>query len=473
MHVTSTSERGAFVKIKLIAPHDLSPDTISSAQTFAIQKVNLPLLAALTPAEHKVTIVDEVFDADDTSEDVDLVGITVMTDLVLRAYQIADAYRERSVKVVMGGIHATALPGEALQHADAVVAGEAESAWPQLLLDAASGNMQKLYRASTVANLAGMPVPRRDLYPKRASGSYIPLTTGIETGRGCPYSCEFCSIGSVMGRQYRMRPTSEVVAEMTSAGSSHFFLVDDALAVNRPASRRLFAEMIPLGLKWAGQGNITLAEDLDLLRLMKRSGCVGLLVGFESIQKEPAGGMTKLTNLRISFEEAVRRFHGEGIALLGAFIFGFDHENQDVFDQTLEFSIKNRLDALELRILTPFPGTRLYSRLLEEKRLFMSDWWLGGYPADTLLFQPKGMTSEQLVDGFVRLNRQIYSVGSILKRFLGMSPKLRGTFGSSVYAGLNWATRQRYLKGIRVPQPFVKRAESNGNLHLKCESVKG
>jgi radical SAM superfamily enzyme YgiQ (UPF0313 family) len=154
----------------------------------------------------------------------------------------------------------------------------------------------------------------------------------------------------------------------------------------------------------------------------------------------------------------------EGIALLGAFIFGFDHENPDVFDQTLEFSMKNRLDAIELRILTPFPGTRLYSRLLAEGRLFMPDWWLHGYPADTLLFQPKGMTADQLVDGFVRLNRHSYSVSSILKRFLGMSPKLRGMFGSSVYAGLNWATRQRYLKGIRVTQPFVKRAELNENL---------
>jgi radical SAM superfamily enzyme YgiQ (UPF0313 family) len=452
------------MKIKLIAPHDLGTDTISSAQTFAIQKANLPLLAALTPAEHTVTIVDEAFDADDSGEEVDLVGITVMTELALRAYQIADAYRERGVKVVMGGIHATVLPDEALQHADAVVAGEAETVWPKLLLDAASGNMQKLYRAGTAANLAGMPVPRRDLYPKRTSGSYIPLTTGIETGRGCPYNCEFCSIGPIMGRQYRMRPTSEVIADITSSGNSHLFLVDDALAVNRPAGKRLFAEMAPLGLKWAGQGYVTLAEDLDLLRLMKRSGCVGLLVGFESVQKEPASGMAKLTNLRISFDEAVRRFHGEGIALLGAFIFGFDHEDPDVFDRTFEFSMKNRLDAMELRILTPFPGTRLYSRLLEENRLFMPDWWLRGYPADTLLFQPKGMTSNQLVDGFVRLNRQTYSVGSILKRFFGMSPRRRGMFGSSVYAGLNWATRQRYLQDIRIPQPFVKRSASDGNL---------
>jgi radical SAM superfamily enzyme YgiQ (UPF0313 family) len=464
MNVPSTIEKGARVKIKLIAPHDLSPDTISSAQTFAIQKANLPLLAALTPTEHTVTIVDEVFAADDTSEDMDLVGITVMTDLALRAYQIADAYRKRGIKVVIGGIHATVLPGEALQHADAVVVGEAEIVWRKLLSDATSGNLQKLYRADTVANLTGMPVPRRDLYPKRSSGSYIPLTTGIETGRGCPFNCEFCSTGSVMGRQYRMRPTAEVIAEIASAGNSNLFLVDDALAVNRPAARRLFEEMIPLGLKWAGQGYVALAEDLDLLRLMKRSGCVGLLVGFESVQKDPAGGMPKITNLHIDFEEAVRRFHGEGIALLGAFIFGFDQQTPEVFDQTFEFSLKNRLDAVELRILTPFPGTRLYSRLLKEGRMHKPDWWLHGYPADTLLFLPKGMTPDQLVDGFVRLNRQIYSVGAIFKRFFAMNPKRRGAFGCSVYAGLNLATRRRYLRGIDIPQPFVDRAESNRDL---------
>jgi radical SAM superfamily enzyme YgiQ (UPF0313 family) len=206
-----------------------------------------------------------------------------------------------------------------------------------------------------------------------------------------------------------------------------------------------------------GGGCRPLAVD-ETLRVRGIAGWIR--IGPESIHARH----DELKSLHISFEEAVRRFHGEGIALLGAFIFGFDHENADVFDQTLEFSINNRLDAMELRILTPFPGTHLYSRLLKEGRLFMQDWWLSGYPADTLLFQPKGMTSDQLVDGFVRLNRQSYSVSSILKRFFGMSPKRRGMFGSSIYLGLNWATRQRYLKGIRIPQPFVKRAESNGNL---------
>jgi radical SAM superfamily enzyme YgiQ (UPF0313 family) len=443
------------MKIKLIAPHEQSEDNISSAQTFKIQKVNLPLLAALTPPEHSVKIVDEAFAPDDIDEEVDLVGITVMTDLALRAYQIADTYRRRGVKVVMGGIHATVLPGEALQHADAVVIGEAEGVWLKLLSDAASGDMQKLYCANRITNLNGMPIPRRDLYPKPASKSYTPLAFGIETARGCPYDCEFCSIGSVMGRQYRSRPIPEVLTEIESIDASHLFFVDDALALNRPTAKKLFTEMIPLRLKWAGQGPVSLAEDLELLKLMRRSGCVGLLIGFESVQKEAHDGMKKIKNLKIDFSEAIRRFHDEGIAILGAFIFGFDHENKDVFGQTLEFSIKNRLDCIEPRILTPFPGTRLYKRLLGEGRLFAPNWWLQGYPPDTLLFQPKGMTSEDLIEGFIRLNRQTYSLGSIIKRFFGINPWKRNPFGCLVYAGSNLATRKRYLRGLSIPQPFV------------------
>jgi radical SAM superfamily enzyme YgiQ (UPF0313 family) len=443
------------MKIKLIAPYEQSEDNISSAQTFKIQKVNLPLLAALTPTEHSVKIVDEAFAPDDINEEVDLVGITVMTDLVLRAYQIADLYRQHGVKVVMGGIHPTVLPGEALQHADAVVIGEAEEAWPKLLSDATSGEMQKLYCANKITNLNRMPMPRRDLYPKPVYKSYTPLAFGIETARGCPYDCEFCSIGSVMGRQYRARPIPEVIAEIESIDASHLFFVDDALALNRLTAKKLFTEMIPLRLKWAGQGPVSLAEDLELLKLMRRSGCVGLLIGFESVQKEAHNEMKKIRNLKIDFSEAIRRFHDEGIAILGAFIFGFDHENKDVFDQTLEFSIKNRLDCIELRILTPFPGTRLYKRLLEEGRLFAPNWWLQGYPPDTLLFQPKGMTSEDLIEGFIRLNRQTYSLGSIIKRFFGINPWKRNPFGCLVYAGSNLATRKRYLRGLSIPQPFI------------------
>lgn len=443
------------MKIKLIAPHEQSEETISSAETFKIQRVNLPLLAALTPPGHTVTIVDETFAPDDVNEDVDLVGITVMTELALRAYQIAETYRQRGVKVVMGGIHPTILPSEALQHADAVVIGEAEESWPKLLSDVASGAMQKVYCANKISDLSRIPIPRRDLYPKAGHKGYTPLAFGIETARGCPYDCEFCSIGSVMGRQYRSRPIPAIIAEIDSINSPHLFFVDDALALNRPTAKKLFAEMISLPRKWVGQGTVSLAADLELLRLLKRSGCMGLLIGFESVQREIQDGMKKMKSLKIDFFEAVQRFHNEGIAILGALIFGFDHEDKDVFDQTFEFIMKSRLDCIELRILTPFPGTRLNARLFKEGRLFEPHWWLHGYPLDTLLFQPKGMTPEELIEGFARLNRQVYSPGGVIKRFFGVSPWKRTALGCSVYFGLNLATRKRYIKSLGIPQPFA------------------
>ena len=287
------------MKIKLIAPHEHREDTISSP--FKLQRVNLPLLAALTPPGHTVTIVEEAFAPDDINQDVDLVGITVLTELALRAYHIGDTYRRKGVKVVMGGIHPTVLPDEALEHADAVVVGEAEGVWPQLLSDAASGRMQRLYRAGNMTDLQGLPIPRRDLFPGTKGKGYIPIPIGVETSRGCPYDCEFCCIGQTLGHQYRVRPVEEVLAEIESIDSPHLFFVDDALGLNRNVAKKLFTEMIPLRRRWLAQGTVSLAEDLELLGLMRRSGCLGLLIGFESVQKGTQNEVKKIKNLKIDF----------------------------------------------------------------------------------------------------------------------------------------------------------------------------
>ena len=441
------------MKIKLIGPHEHREDTISSP--FKLQRVNLPLLAALTPPGHTITIVEEVFAPDDIDQNVDLVGITVLTELALRAYHIGDTYRQKGVKVVMGGIHPTVLPDEALAHADAVVVGEAEGVWPQLVSDAASGQMQRIYRAGKMTDLNGLPKPRRDLFPGTKNSCYIPIPVGVETSRGCPYDCEFCCIVQTLGQQYRVRPVQEVVAEIESIDSPHLFFVDDALGLNRNAAKKLFTGMIPLRRQWLAQGTVSLAEDLELIGLMKRAGCLGLLIGFESVQKDTQNEVHKIKNLRIDFYEAMHRFHAEGFGILGCFVFGFDYENKDVFGQTLEFIMKSHMDCAQLRILTPYPGTRLYKRLLSEGRLFVGDWWLRGYPPDTLLFQPMGMTVDELIRGFARLNRQAYSFGAMTKRFFGMSPWKRTLFGCQVYAGLNLSTRKRYFKGLKNPQPFA------------------
>ncbi len=446
------------MKIKLIAPHEHRQDALSSP--FKFQRVNLPLLSALTPPGHTVTLVEESFAPDDINQDVDLVGITVLTELALRAYHIGDTYRQKGVKVVMGGIHPTVLPDEALKHADAVVVGEAEGVWPRLVSDAALGQMQRLYRAGKMTDLKGLPKPQRNLSPGTNGKGYIPIPIGVETSRGCPYDCEFCCIGQTLGHQYRVRPVQEVIAEIESIDSPHLFFVDDALGLNRNAAKKLFTEMIPLRRRWLAQGTVSLAEDVELLRLMERAGCLGLLIGFESVQKGTQNEVNKIKNLRIDFYEAMHRFHGEGFGILGSFVFGFDYENKDVFEQTLEFIMRSRMDVAQLRILTPYPGTRLYERLLSEGRLLARDWWLRGYPPDTVLYQPKGMTADELINGFSRLNRQVYSFGAMTKRFFGMSPWKRTLLGCQAYVGVNLSTRKRYFKGLKNPQPFAEASNS-------------
>lgn len=445
------------MRIRLIAPSVPGSDTRSSGGTFKIRRLNLPLLAALTPPGHEIEIVDESFAACDHAAGADLVGITVMTELARRAYELGDRYRAQGAKVVMGGAHVSAMPEEALLHADAAVRGEAESLWPRIVDDAVLGRLGGIYEDRVPRPLGGWPRPRWDLYPKPEKHGYTPLGTGVETTRGCPYGCEFCSVATVFGAKQRVRPVDEVAAEIASIHEKEVFLVDDSLGLDRRATRELMDRIAPLGKVWVGQGTIGICEDAELLRSMKRAGCLGLLVGFETMQPETKKDFRKLGR-RIDPVEAMSRFHDAGIAVLGAFVFGFDHDDAGVFDRTLEFVRKSRLDGAQLRLLVPFPGTELYARLLREGRLYAPRWWLDDHSTDTLLYRPLGMRPEELVDGVARVIRETYAATSIFSRYFGMPPWRRGAIGSAVYAGLNLGTRSRYLECLHAPQPFVERA---------------
>jgi radical SAM superfamily enzyme YgiQ (UPF0313 family) len=437
--------------IKLINPCAQWDLRRSSAETFKIQHLALPLLAAYTPSEHTVTIVDESFAPDDADQEADLVGITVMTDLARRAYQIADAYRQRRVPVVLGGVHPTVMPNEALQHADAIVLGEGEVIWPKLLSDLTRGKLTKVYKSERTACMAGRPIPRHDLYPGSNSKGYTPLCYAVEASRGCPYDCEFCTVAMVMGRKYRFRPPREVAYEISYLDNPNIFFVDDNFGMNRKVAKELFTELIPLNCVWIGQGTVSLAEDIELLRLMKRSGCHAMLIGFESVQEESRNTMSKVNNMKIDYKEAMRRFHGEGIAVLGAFVFGFDYENKDIFEQTLDFALENKLDLAQLRSLIPFPGTKFYKRLQDEGRLFIPDWWLREAEPGGLLFRPKGMTPDEFLGGLERISKEFYSFNKIFHRSMGMKPWRRSKLGWKLYIGTNLAFRRRlYNIGLSV-----------------------
>jgi radical SAM superfamily enzyme YgiQ (UPF0313 family) len=447
------------MRIKLVNPFDAADPSGSSAGTFKIVQLNLPLLAAYTPPEHDVEIVDESFAPDKVDEDVDLVGVTVMTELAPRAYCIGDTYRKRGVKVVMGGIHPTVLPEEALRHADAVVLGEGEQVWPQVVSDAAAGRLRRLYRPAVQTGLGRRPLPRRGLYPLPRSRSYTPLAVAVEASRGCPYDCEFCSVGRVMGHRYRLRPVPEVIEDIESAEGAVLMFVDDNFGLNRPATKELFHHMIPLRRLWVGQGAVSLAEDPELLNLMRRSGCTGLLIGFETVHERSQSEFSKLRGLKIPYAEAVRRFHDEGIMVLGAFVFGLDEDDRDTFDRTLEFAMSSRLDLVQFRHLAPYPGTRVYDRLLQEDRLPVADWWLRGLKPDRLLFRPRLMTEEEFEDGIRRIKQEFYSARGIARRLFGIKPWKRDLVSLATYVGANMGTRKRYYAGLKSP-----RREPHGTL---------
>jgi radical SAM superfamily enzyme YgiQ (UPF0313 family) len=432
------------MNIKLIKPDDQIARSDSSAMTFKIQQLNLPLLAAYTPPKYNVKIVDESFEKDCYEDDVDLVGITVMTQLALRAYKIADIYRKRGVKVVMGGIHPSAVPEEALKHADSVVLGEGEGVWPKVLYDAEKGDLKKRYQADKKIELKGRPLPRYDLYPKTTLKSYAPFAYGVETSRGCPFDCDFCSVGLIMGHRYRVRPVDDVIQEIESNDIPNIFFVDDNLSLNKRKGKELFSRMIPLKRRWVGEGAVSLAEDIELLKLMRRSGCEALLIGFESVLKQTQQTFSKIKKLKIDYEEAVKRFHGEGISILGAFVFGFDHEDKNVFEQTYEFALKNHIELAQLRPLVPFPGTQLYQRLFKENRLFSAQWWLESGLPRVLLFRPKNMTVGEFTEGMRELSKHFYSKIAIMQRFFGIKPWKRNVANWQLYFGANLAFRKRY-----------------------------
>ncbi len=432
------------MKIKLIAPYDIEDAIHSSARTFKIQQLSLPTLAAYTPRGNEIKLVDEAFSPDNVDEDVNLVGITVMTDLALRAYQIADKYRQRQVKVVLGGIHPTVRPHEALTHADSVVLGEGEIIWPQVISDADKGQLPRIYFSKKRVDMTNRPLPRRDLYPQLEYKSNTPLTISLETSRGCPYHCDFCSVDKIMGHRYRLRPVNEVIKEIKSLDIDRLIFCDDNFALNKKVAKKLFNALIPLKYQWISQGAVSLAEDLNLLHLMKQSGCEGLLIGFESVNLKTQAEMIKLKKLKIDFSEAMRRFQGEGINIMGAFIFGFDQDNRKIFQQTLEFINKQKIEVVQAKAIIPYPGTRTYQKFLQQDRLLVDNWWLKPIYGDKVLFPPKGMDPEELEEGLEYVKSQTHKIGSIFKRFCGIHPWKRTFLGWQLYWGVNFANRKRF-----------------------------
>jgi len=392
------------------------------------------MVAALTPPEIEVSITDENLVPIDFNRPVDLVGITAVTSTAFRSYDIADAFRAKGSKVVLGGIHPTILPEEASQHADSVVIGEAEGIWPNLIEDFKAGELKRVYRNGIRPSLGGLPLPRRDLFAKK--GYVLPNT--MSTTRGCPFSCSFCSVTSFFGHTYRCRPIDEIVQEIGSFDNRRPILfVDDNIAGDPRRAKQLFSALIPYSIKWVGQASLTMAGDTELLKLAAASGCVGLFIGFESIYPASLASIGKKFTGVDGYEQAVGKIHSHGIVIYGSFVFGLDHDDQDVFERTVRFAQKVKLEAAQFNILVPYPGTSVYEDLDRDGRILTKDW--SQYHMDTLVFEPRLMSPKTLQEGHEWAWREFYSVSSFLKRVRIMHPSLHYL---ALALGLNWNYRR-------------------------------
>jgi radical SAM superfamily enzyme YgiQ (UPF0313 family) len=407
---------------------------------FKFPSLSLAAIAAATPAEWEVVLGDENMRPLDLTSDVQLVGLTAMTPQAPRAYEIAAAFRARGIPVVMGGFHASNLPDEALSHVDAVVVGEGDLVWPLLLADLKKGRLQRIYRASARIDMASIPIARREIFTDQG---YL-LTNTVQTTRGCPHECEFCSVTAFFGKSYRERPLDLVLAEleMLRRSGSFTFFVDDNLVANRRYALELFAGMRGMGFKWLSHAPIDFALDDELLKAAGAAGCVGMFVGFESLNQDTLVALGKKTNQAAGYLEQIRAIQGAGIGILGSFVLGCDGDTPAIFEPILRFCEKARLEAAIFPILTPYPGTRVRGRLEQENRITSNDW--RDYDMGHVNFIPDGMSAQELQDGHDWLNSSFYSFSSMYRRIFRLHRSLQ------VFLPMNFGFRNAIRRSSRA-----------------------
>jgi len=384
---------------------------LSKFSTFS--PLGLAYVAAVTPSNWVVKIADENFDKFEF-EAADLVGITAFTSNITRAYEIAEMYRKRKTKVIMGGIHVSMLPDEALQYADAVVVGEVEGIWERAINDFDSNRLSPKYVGPRI-DLAGFQIrPRRDLLHPNY------LWHSVQTSRGCPFNCNFCSVSRYLGKEYRQRRAKDVLDELDEIKGEYIAFVDDNLIGYSPESKtramELFEGMIQRGLnkKWWMQASVNVADDEQVIKLAAWSGCMYVFIGFETISEETLEYMKKGVNLKLgveNYKKVVESFHKHGIGVYGAFVIGNDYESSTYYKELAEFLVHSGIDIVQITILTPLPGTKLMEQLQKENRLiyqdFPHDW--AKYRFSYVVHQPKGLDAEAIYTADNHIKNRFYS----------------------------------------------------------------
>jgi radical SAM superfamily enzyme YgiQ (UPF0313 family) len=377
--------------------------------------LTLTTLTSLAPTElaPEFQLYDEGIQDIPLDLDADLIGMTVITGTSKRSYELSRHFRQRGIPVVLGGPHVTLIPEEAQRQADSIVVGYAEETWPQLLRDFAAGRMQSRYTQRPDLRLDNLPFPERH---RLNSKHYLTMDV-FEATRSCGHACEFCVAPAAWGRKQYQKPVGYVVEDIRRQGAKKLIFIDLNLISDRHYASELFTALIPLKVSWFGLSTTLIAHDLELLDLMARSGCRGLLIGFETVLQDNLKSVRKAFNMSVSYGDVMRLLHDRGISVMGCFVFGMDHDTPEVFERTAQFVVDTHIDLPRFALATPFPGTPLYRRLEAEGRILTRDWEL--YDGQHVVFQPARLTVQELQEGHERAWKFAYRYRSIARRIAG------------------------------------------------------
>ena len=436
------------MKILLVSPVNKN-EVMAQVKSSVLPPLNLAIIAALTPDCHEISIVDENKENIESylNGDYDLVGFTGPTHCAPRVYKLASHFRNREIKTIMGGIHARLMPTEASEYVDSVFIGEAEAGWHQVLEDLERDQLSSYYNVGLSPHWGDF-MPRWDLL---LSSYKIPHS--IETTRGCPMDCDFCSVTALYGRSFRRRPVKQVLDELEKYDGSVVIFRDDNIVgfgeQEEKSAMEIFQGIIDRGIKirWVSQAPVSIASNERLLKLARRSGAMGLLIGFESVSENTLKEMNKKPNLNAKIRdpiEVAHRIRDNGIAVFGLFIFGNDNDRKDIFKRTIDFVMNVPLDASQYGISTPFPGTQLFQRLMSQSRIlktnFPKDWEF--YDGIHPLYEPKELSIDELLEGLRELYDHTHSIGPVLKRMASTFMKTKKTLPSLLCAEINRYTFQ-------------------------------
>jgi len=395
------------MKILYVTPHPNAKYGLFTRFTYP--SLTLKQLAAITPPEHSVEIVDERIEKINLKKHYDAVGISCMTYNSIRGYELAQEFKKRNIPVFMGGYHPSLLPDEAQQHADSVVVGEAELTIPKLLADLEKNQLKPLYRQERFVEPEEIPPARHDI------GSYNPFNEPIQASRGCPTGCEFCAMRIIEGDKVRARPVSHMIDEMKSIKTKSIFFADASLTIKPSYSKELFKAMSELNKYFECFGNINvLARDDEFLRLASEAGIYNWYVGIESISQENIDAAGKGTNKVEKYKDAVKKIRDHGMMITGFFMFGFDFDTTETFDKTLQAIYDWGFDEVSFSIVTPYPGTKLFERYEKDGRILNRDW--SRYGEGNVNYKMSNLTEQELMDGIKRIARDYYSLPNVIKR---------------------------------------------------------